>query len=179
MKKYLLIFILAVTSFSYGQEIKKQNTKFEQFSSKTGTTVKFIDYNLPALDLLYGVTAESKIRKLISLNKTEYYYFISYESQYGEKSAAIAYEDLLELIKALHSLKTESSSDLASNPDYLENKFVTTDGFQLGYYVNKGELKWYVVLDKYSSSSTLPLSDVSTIENALNSAKIKIESLKK
>lgn len=35
------------------------------------------------------------------------------------------------------TLKAEVEKDIAANPDYLENKFVTVDGFQVGYYVSK------------------------------------------
>jgi hypothetical protein len=65
------------------------------------------------------------------------------------------------------------------NPDYLENKFVTSDGFSLGCYVSKGELVWYAVLEKYSSDCTIFLKNVETIVNTLNNAKNKIELLKK
>jgi len=75
-------------------------------------------------------------------------------------------------------LKAEFSTDQASNPDYLENKFVTDDGFQLGYYLSSGKIKWYLVLEKYGSGNTIFINDVTTIETAFIGAKDKIESLK-
>lgn len=180
MKKIALgIFLLfALLVIGYSQEIKKQDTKFDQFSSKTGTTIKFIDYKLPELNLKYG-SAESRIRKIIIGNDAKYFYQISKEGKYDSKTASIAYEDLLEVIKALDKLQKDSPMDIDLKPDYLENKFVTTDGFSLGYYVDAGNLEWYAVLEKYGSDNTIFMKDVSTIESALNIAKNQIEALKK
>jgi hypothetical protein len=63
-----------------------------------------------------------------------------------------------------------------ANPDYLENKFVTVDGFQVGYYIDKGTVHWYVRLEKYGS--TLFIDKYETIETAFSEAKNKIDSLK-
>ncbi len=180
MKKLLfaLLSLVLLANNFYSQDVKKQDTKFDQFTSKTGTTIKFMDYNLPDLNLRYG-SAESRIRVIISGNEAKYFYQISKEGKYDTKTASIAYEDLLEVIKALQKLQKDAPSDLALKSDYLENKFVTDDGFKLGYYVSDSKLFWYAVLEKYGSDNTIFLKDVATIENALNNAKKKIESLKK
>ncbi|WP_209319930.1 hypothetical protein [Ancylomarina longa] len=149
----------------------------DAFASKTGVIVKYIDFSLPNLKVTYGA-AETKIRKFISGKDVEYFYQISKEGKYDTKTASIAYEDLLEVIKAISSLKYESATDKALNPNYLENKFVTDDGFKLGYYVSKGKLAWYLVLTKYGSGNTIFINDVSEIEAAFNAAKQKIEELK-
>lgn len=180
MKKITLsLFVLFVfTAIVYSQDVKKNDTKFDQFTSKTGTTIKFIDYNLPDLDLRYGA-AESRIRKIISGNEAKYFYQISHKGKYDTKTASILYVDLLEVIKALQKLEKEAPTDLSLNPDYLENKFVTEDGFQLGYYVSVNKILWYAVLEKYGSDNTIFFKNVKTIANALNKAKNKIKSLEK
>jgi len=61
----------------------------------------------------------------------------------------------------------------------LENKFVTVDGFQVGYYVDKGKATWYVKLERYGSDNTVYIDNVTTIEGALEGAKSKIEEMKK
>ena len=181
MKNLLLVLsIILLTSNLFAQDakdIKEESTKMDAFASKTGAIIKYIDYSLPNLKLTYGV-AETKIREFISGPDIEYFYQISKEGKYDTKTASIAYEDLLEVIKAIESLKNESASDKALNPDYLENKFVTDDGFKLGYYVSKGKLAWYLVLERYGSGNTIFIQDVSVIESAFNSAKLKIEALK-
>ena len=172
----LALIVLAINIYS--QDVKKQDTKFDQFTSKTGTTIKFIDFKLPDLDRTHGAV-ESRVRKIIIGNEAKYFYQISKEGKYDTKQASIIYEDLLEVIKAFQKLQKDAPNDLALHPDYLENKFVTDDGFQLGYYVSDNKLVWYAVLEKYGSDNTVFLKDAETIANSLNSAKNKIESLKK
>jgi len=179
MKKsiqFVLLFSLIAT-IVFAQDVKEAATKMDQFSSKTGSILKFIDTNLPNLKLTYGV-ADVKIRKIISAGETGFFLQISKEGKYGTKTASIAYEDLIEVIKALKTLKVESSADLTLNPDYLENRFITDDGFQLGYYVSKGKLNWYLTLERYGSGNSIFLKNVESIEVLLNSAKSKIEELK-
>ena len=86
---------------------------------------------------------------------------------------------MLEVLKALVVLKLEVEKDIATTPDYLENKFVTVDGFQIGYYVSNGKSTWYIKLEKYGSDNTLFIDNVDTIEAALIQAKAKIDELKK
>jgi len=179
MKNLFLLFgVIILTSAIFAQDVKEASTKIDAFASKTGVIIKFVDYSLPNLNLTYGA-AETKVRKLVSGGDVGYFYVISYKGKYDTKTAAIAYEDLIEVLKAIQTLKLNSEKDKASNPDYLENKFVTDDGFQLGYYVSEGKLKWYLVLEKYGSDNTVFINEVSTIEDAFGGAKTKIEELKK
>lgn len=178
--KSLILLILAIPMIcplSFAQDAKDVATKMEQFSSKTGTILKFIDYKLPDIKLNVGI-AECRVRKITSAGETKCFLQISKEGQYDTKTASIAYEDLLEIIKALQTLKQETSSDAEINPDYLENKFITEDGFQLGYFINNGNIRWYLVLEKYGSGNTVFVRDVSVIENLFTSAKDKIEGLR-
>ena len=182
MKKLLfaLGFILLISSL-YAQDandVQQATTKMDAFASKTGTIIKFIDYSLPNLKLYLGGIAETRIRKLVSGTEVKYFYQISYKGKYDTKTASIAFEDLLEVIKAIEPLKKSSKEDIELNPDYLENKFVTEDGFQLGYYVSKGKINWYLRLEKYGSGNTIFPSNFDSIESAFNSAKQKIDELK-
>lgn len=45
-------------------------------------------------------------------------------------------------IHKLAKLVAEADTDCSANPDYLENRFVTNDGFEIGYYVSKGKANW-------------------------------------
>jgi len=65
------------------------------------------------------------------------------------------------------------------NPDYLETKFVTADGFQVGYYVEKGKISWYLILEKYGSDNSVFVNQSDGIEIAFRDAQKKIEELKK
>ena len=180
MKNILFTCLLMVTSYtcSYGQDAKSEETKIDAFASKTGTIIKFIDYELPNIKLTMGAFAETKVRILISGSDTLYFYQIEKATQYSTKKASIEYSDLLEVIKALILLKEASLTDLAMKSDYLENKFVTEDGAQIGYYVSDGAIKWYIKLEKYGSDTTIFINDFALIEAAFNGAKTKIEELK-
>ena len=50
-------------------------------------------------------------------------------------------------IHKLAKLVAEADTDCSANPDYLENRFVTNDGFEIGYYVSKGKASWYMKLE--------------------------------
>ena len=177
-------FIVVIFLFSHlvvaqdrKKEIKPAETKMEIFASKTGTITKFVDFKMPSLKLFLGEVAETRVRKVIVGNELKYFYLIEKESKSAHTTASIEYSDLLEVIKALATLKSEAPGDQSSKPDYLENKFVTSDGFQLGYYVTEGKGKWYIKFDRYGSDNTVFINDVQTIETSLNAARTKIEEM--
>jgi hypothetical protein len=177
-----VIFLCSYLSL-YAQDTKKEakviETKMDAFISRAGEVIKFIDYNLDDLKLSYGGTASTRIRKLSSGNDIKYFYQIEKAEQYGNSIASIEFSDLLEILKAIKILKSEVDKDITTNPDYLENKFLTEDGFQIGYYVSKGKASWYLKLEKYSSKSTIFLRDGIDIELAFNNARNRMDELKK
>lgn len=177
LKAFLTILFLNITFQVSAQENKKEASKIAQFASKTGVIVKFEDYNLSDIKLKYG-KAESKIRKIISGNEIQYFHQISYKRESSTTTTSIAIEDLLELLKAVKALKEMSTNESGTTSDYLENKFITEDDVELGYYLLNKKLVWYLVLKNYGSGNTLFFKDISSIEQSLNEAKSKIESLK-
>lgn len=182
LKKSTIILTLLLGSMTlFAQDIKKEAekipTKMDLFSSKTGSITKFIDTKLPNLKTAYG-GAETRIRKINNGVTSAYFYQIEKEGKYSNSTASIEYNDLLEVLKALKALKPEVEKDIVANPDYLENKFVTVDGFQVGYYVSGGKATWYIKLEKYGSENTLFIDNGDTIETAFVQAKSKIDELK-
>jgi hypothetical protein len=180
MKKLLTVVIALITMVSVNAQEKTQETvktKMDVFLSKTGTIIKYVDYPADAIKASYSVPT-TRIRKISNGVASSYFYQISKEGKYSTSTASIEYTDLVEIVKAIKTLKAESTTDVTS-PNYLENKFISTDGFQLGYYVSTGKLAWYIKLEKYGSDNTLFIDDVSQIENAFTNAKTKIEELKK
>lgn len=181
MKKILTVLTLFIYTFGFSQDVKddgeKVQTKMERFVSQSGVITKFTDTNLSNLKAGYTV-AETRIRKLNSGDNVRYFYQIEKPGKYGSSTASVEYSDLLEVIKAFNSLKSEVDSDVNNNPDYLENKFITEDGFQLGYYVSKGKVTWYIKLEKYGSDKTLFIKDLESIDSSFAEAKSKIEELK-
>ncbi|MBO9617715.1 MAG: hypothetical protein J7539_01660 [Niabella sp.] len=183
MPKQLLtitaIILTAITS--YGQEVKKEGetfkTKMDAFASKTGSLMRFVDTKLPNMKTSY-IGAETRVRKISSGTINGYFYQIVKKGQYSNTTASIEYSDLIEVLKAVKALKAEVGNDIAANPDYMENKFVTDDGFQVGYYVEKGKAKWYITLEKYGSDNTLFIDNADAIDEAFTAAKNKIDELK-
>jgi len=182
-KSTILLVLLLGTITMYSQDVKKEaetvKTKMDAFASKTGIITKFTDTKLAGLKTIYGDLAETRIRKVNSGSMTTYFYQIEKEGKYSNSTASIEYTDLLEVIKALATLKAEVEKDIAANPDYLENKFVTVDGFQVGYYVSKGKSRWYLKLEKFGSDNTLFIDNLETIAAAFDEAKVKIDEQKK
>jgi hypothetical protein len=181
-KTTCLILANLIFGLLFSQDVKKDQekvkTKMDVFSSKTGGIVKFVDYNLPNLKSSYA-SADTRVRKITSDKLSGYFYQIEKKGQYSNTTASIEYTDLLEVIKALDALKSEVDKDKSLDPDYLENKFVTDDGFQIGYYVSKGKATWYLKLERYGSDNTLYLNDVDAIQSAFLAAKLKIEESRK
>lgn len=183
MKKFLLISTLTIMSIvTYGQDVKKEaetiKTKMDVFASKTGSITKFVDSKLPNLKASFG-SAETRIRKITNGTSSAFFYQIVKEGKYSNSTASIEYSDLIEVLKALKALKAEVTNDVSASPDYMENKFVTVDGFQIGYYVSGGKASWYIKLEKYGSDNTLFIDNGETIETAFTEAKNKIDELKK
>jgi hypothetical protein len=174
--------LLISTATIYAQDVKKEaetvKTKMDAFASKTGSITKFIDTKLPILKTSYE-GAETRIRKISNGSTSAFFYQIVKEGKYSNSTASIEYSDLLEVLKALKALKADVINDANTNPDYLENKFITVDGFQVGYYLSSGITKWFIKLEKYGSENTLFIDSGDTIEIAFTEAKNKIDELKK
>lgn len=172
----LMAMLLPLLSFSQNDEAKKL-TKFEEFSSRTGSIIKFVDVNLSNIPQYLAGSLETGIRT-IKGNEDTYFYRIEKPETSSSVSriAMIEYSDLVEINKALTKLSSEVESDRAAKPDYLENKFRTVDGFEVGYYVSKGNVRWFLKLERYSSSTVFVKSQ-DVIIDAFKAAEAKIEEL--
>jgi hypothetical protein len=165
------------TSSVFGQDAKQEVSKMDNFASKTGVIVRFEDHKLDDIKLSYG-TAEAKIRVITSGGDTGYFYQLSNEGKYGTKTASIANEDLMEVIKAFDSLKSQAASESSNQSAYVENKFITDDGFQVGYFVSDGKVSWYMKLTKFGNGNTIFVKNIDDVQSAFNQASNKIDDLK-
>lgn len=167
------------TSFGQTNEAAKKLTKFEEFSSKTGRITKFVDVNMPRISESFLGSLETGVRTIMGSDRNAYFYRIEdpETSRSVSHIAMIEYSDLVEINKALAKLVGEVDADCAANPDYLENKFVTDDGFEIGYYVSKGKASWYLKLERYSNS-TVFIKNASELTNNFTAAQKKIEELR-
>lgn len=185
MKKLLFLLLLAsLPTVTFAQSVQKtadekKLTKFEEFSSKTGTIMKFEDVNLPNIKDSFLGSLQNGIRIFFGSQENSYFYRIEEPETSRSIShiAMIEYSDLVEINKALVRITADVEGDLQKNPDYLENKFVTDDGFEVGYYLSKGKVNWFLKLERYSSS-TVFIKDQATVIDAFKGAQFKIEELK-
>lgn len=182
MNKHVLLIIafmyMATSVVAQENQKKAEKTKMDVFASKTGSILKYIDTNLPNLKTSFA-SSKTRVRKIKSGTTTGYFYQIVKGGKYNDNTASIEYNDLIELLKALKMLKTELETDIALAPDYMENKFITEDGFQVGYYVRNQKASWYINLEGYGSDATLFIDNGDVIETAFTDAKNKIEELMK
>lgn len=140
--------------------------------------IKFTDTKISWIKTLNG-SVEARVRKVQSGGSSDYFYQITKQNKYGSNVASIEYSDLLEVMKAIGLLKEELRKDILLKPNYLENKFITTDGFYIGYLINEGDVNWYAKLEKYSSDSSIFLESIENFEVSALEAKNRIEELKK
>lgn len=180
---YLVLVVLFNLPPLFAQE-QKEITKMERFISKAGDIVRFEDYNLPQMKA-YSEILDIKVRKVQSLDETSYFFVLTKKGKYNDKHAGISDDDLSDVIDALQRLKSDSEKDYSienvanqsERPDYLENKFRTEDGFEVGYAVGES-ITWFIVMDKYGSDNTVLFKDYNTILDAFRDAESKINSLK-
>lgn len=180
MKKIIFIIALLMPMASFAQsDSEKKLTKFEQFTSKTGRISKFVDVKMPNIPKSFMGSLETSIRTIMGEKENIYFYRIEEEETQRTNAhiAMIEYSDLVEINKALTKLISEVDADCSAKPDYLENRFITEDGFQIGYYVSKGKANWYLKLERYKSS-TVFIKDASSLANNFLSAQEKIKELK-
>ena len=182
MKKYIIgviTVLLMVQIPLFSQEMNETiKTKMEVLTSKTRVKIKFTNTSMPPVKA-YLTAANTRIRKVEVGKQVHYFYQIEKTGETQTITASIEYSDLVELIKAIASMKNEVGPDVSGNPDYLENKYITSDGLSAGYYILKGKVNWYIRLENHGSGKTLLVNDVETIETAFISAKDKIDELKR
>jgi hypothetical protein len=84
----------------------------------------------------------------------------------------------MEVIKAFDSLKSQAASESSNQSAYVENKFITDDGFQVGYFVSDGKVSWYMKLTKFGNGNTIFVKNIDDVQSAFNQASNKIDDLK-
>ena len=181
MKRIIIFLALLSSTIAFAKNKAnedKQLTKFEQISSQTGRIVKFQDVKMPNIPLSYGGGLKTSIRLVMGDSDSFFYRIEKAESSTSlGHIAMIEYSDLVEINKALETLSSAVDDDVAANPDYLENKFRTEDGFEVGYYVSYAKATWFIKLERYSGS-TVFLKSKEDIISSFSAAQVKIEELK-
>jgi len=172
MKRIFLI-ILMINSFiisgytqNAGEDDKNLETKHANKTLITAGAVKIENFKLPSINLDGGGICEARLEKMTTDNGVSYFYQITNSLNFTGYIASIEYNDLMRIIRAIPILKSQSEKDVLNNPEYLENKYVTTDGFQFGYFIKDSKCKWFIRLESIGANNILLLKDVNATENA-------------
>lgn len=185
MKKALLLLLLLMPMVSFAQEEdeKRPQTKFEEFVSKTGYIVKFIDIATESISQVLGdgFPIETTVRTVIRGNEKSYFFRLEVPATTtsSSRSELIEYSDLIEINKALDVLFNEVENDKSLVPDYLENRFVSDDGFRIGYYVmdsfktKKPHATWFMRIE----NKTVRIKNIESAIATFKTAQAKIEEL--
>jgi len=172
-----MIFIIPFVAFS-----QQATTQMDTFLSATGQIIRFMEYNQPSLKTnktTYAGGLKVTIRVIDSFGGGKSYFArIQLENDKNTRTASIEYSDLVEILKATDVLMSNSLTDVKVDCDYIENKFATKDGFQIGYYVNNvKKVIWYIQLEKIHSDATVFFSDINEVRSGLANLKDKMDVL--
>lgn len=181
MKKLLIVLLAIIPMVSFAQSetyvqgvFGNSQTIYHQLVSTPGEISKLIDVDMPKLGNL-----DTCVRIIVSKRGNHYLYKIEDTNDLNSVSRIvyIDYSELLKVNKALKKIAKDVDYDCQTNPDYLENRYITEDGFRIGYYVKNGKADWFVKMgDK--NYSVVRLSKDVIFEN-FTAAQKKIESLKR
>lgn len=122
MKKVIIVLALMMPFVSFAQDEESSmstKTTFEKFTSRIGTIVKFKDYKMESVTGKLGsglmastYTVRAEVRQVMVGDDSSLFLRLTYQGyQQPERVAFIAYEDLLEIDKALTELISQSQSD--------------------------------------------------------------------
>lgn len=150
----------------------------------------FIDYPISTIDIQAKNYShiDSFVRKVDTGDEMQFYYVLkavsrdSYVSTLS--SILISYKDLEKINSALKVLLVKEDNDWKqgiAEIGYIENKYVTENGFGIGYCVNNGRLEWFIESDYYGAINGWRLED-RIIDNkafSINNGRILEESFGK
>lgn len=172
----MLATVLPMIAFAQGHEGIWKQTKFEKLTSQTGSLIKFTDISVPNFPLYLGGAVKAYIRTCLNGGENVYFYRIEQQSV-EPRVAMIEYSDLVEVNKAIEKMVKEITSDIQGNYGYLENRFMTEDGFLIGYRISKEKVSWFLKFGWYDSV-TVVVKNHEALVSAFRSAQQKIEELK-
>ena len=146
-KKTLISIILLILSLNINAQtdsINNRGTVYDNYISQKGLKIKFEDKKLSKIS--YGISSNAYLKCKLRVVKVE-----GFENKYfvilGEgDDNIIEYSDLINVSKELEKLLKEADIDSSQNPDYIENKYISNDGFVIGYFIEGKKNKWFMQL---------------------------------
>ncbi len=177
MKKIFIIIILlfVINLFSNCQE-----SKLDQILTQTDCILKSESYRLQSS----SASATLMVVKYSYKEQNSYFLMVKkpqINGAYNTTSffeASIEEEDLSKCRIALKTILNQAMTDEINGVEFIENKYITTDKFAIGYYILKGKIKWFMANTISGKKFSLEFKNVAEIEIILQQAQIKIEELK-
>jgi len=181
MKRVVLLIVLitGIIFVAFTQDNVKKDSSYDTFISQSGVMLKLQDFKLSPMEGIGYFTYDNRIRILLSGDIKKYYHQITKTLKNAEIVGSIEYKELLEMINALKLLQTQFNEDITKSIEYLENKYITNDGIQVGYYILETNKEWFIKLDKYKTDSLIFFKDGKDIFNGFQEAIKKIDEMKK
>ena len=176
--KQLILFLLPLLLLSQ----EKSLSKMDKFLESSGNILRLENYSIEGLMSAREDFIEAKIRRATSGNESQYFLLLSNESggKYSKtRIASIAEEDLNKLLSSMNTLKQQAKSE-PGNISYVENKFITDDGFQVGYFTQEDDkitILWFITLERYGDATFL-FRDSTGLEATFNEAQAKIKEVR-
>ncbi|MCM1452546.1 MAG: hypothetical protein NC102_09810 [Clostridium sp.] len=167
MKKLLLILMALAVSVSVSAQTilanvanaseeaeptTKADTKFNKFTSANGVFIKYADYEFSNFKLnTGGFINKYIIRVYTNLSTGEKTAFLRIRIGREDKIESIEYSDVVKILDAIPKLKALADSS-AQEGNYMESKYVSEDGFNIGFYMEKEKITWFITVcgDKWS-----------------------------
>ena len=146
-KKTLISIILLILSLNINAQtdsINNRGTVYDNYISQKGLKIKFEDKKLSKIS--YGISSNTYLKcklRIVEVEGIEKKYFVILGE--GDDNI-IEYSDLINVNKELERLLKEIDIDISQNPDYIENKYISNDGFVIGYYIEGKKSKWFMQL---------------------------------
>ena len=178
-KRFIFFFLVTIIVGSItGQAIDKQSSSYDSFISQSGVIIKLQDYILAAIPGSAYISYDNKVRVIASGEVKRYYLQITKTNKNDKVTGSIESLDLISMNNAIKILQKEYDAEKDSTVDYTENKYITNDGMQVGYYISFRDSGWFIKLDKYKTDSLIFFNDSKEILDGIQSAIDKINELK-
>lgn len=155
-----LISLLMVVSTQAQKVVENDSlyadTRYGELLLNRGQLIKFVDSN--STSLRFGIMEPEIYTQnrsvYINEQKSGYFFKLSLKVSNVTFQTFIWYQDVDEIIKAIHRLKDSVEKDCESMPEYINNYYKTKDGFEIGYIVKKKGKKaksnWYMSWKYYA-----------------------------
>lgn len=156
--KQLLILLVGFLPLTISaQSVKEVNVvkNILSHNSNNGQNIKIVDIDKDFLVSTYS-QPETSIRLISNSESTSYYFRISKQELIDNYKLVnlFTYEELVEIINSIKKLSSQFDIDKKLDPEYLENKILCNNKINVGYYIKKFRIEWFIEL--YVSKSISP-----------------------